>query len=129
MLLPLMVHTSIDAVIARSNGAWSPPRAWHMYCIRHIGSNFLRRFKAPYLHKLVVNTGISTRCYGSIRTKVLANWTLRRTTNGRPKSTRYLNEMDSREIRGPRRCTICGREGHSRSRCPQLAGPSSAGGH
>ncbi|XP_057730529.1 uncharacterized protein LOC130945850 [Arachis stenosperma] len=46
-------HTSIDAAIARSNGAWSPPRAWHMYCIRHIGSNLLRRFKAPYLHKLV----------------------------------------------------------------------------
>ncbi|XP_057729998.1 uncharacterized protein LOC130945284 [Arachis stenosperma] len=52
-------HTSIDAAIARSNGAWSPPRAWHMYCIRHIGSKFLRRFKAPYLHKLVVNTGYS----------------------------------------------------------------------
>ncbi|XP_016191768.1 uncharacterized protein LOC107632615 [Arachis ipaensis] len=52
-------HTSIDAAIARSNGAWSPPRAWHMYCIRHIGSNFLRRFKAPYLHKLVGNTGYS----------------------------------------------------------------------
>ncbi|RYQ80376.1 hypothetical protein Ahy_Scaffold1g106832 isoform C [Arachis hypogaea] len=52
-------HTSIDAAIACSNGVWSPPRAWHMYCIRHIGSNFLRRFKAPYLHKLVVNTGIS----------------------------------------------------------------------
>ncbi|RYR74347.1 hypothetical protein Ahy_A02g009021 [Arachis hypogaea] len=46
-------HTSIDATIARSKGAWSPPRAWHMYCIRHIRSNFLRRFKAPYLHKLV----------------------------------------------------------------------------
>ncbi|XP_057745382.1 uncharacterized protein LOC130963269 [Arachis stenosperma] len=45
-------HTSIDTAIARSNGAWSPPRVWHMYCIRHIGSNFLRRFKAPYLHKL-----------------------------------------------------------------------------
>nr|XP_025611844.1 uncharacterized protein LOC112705214 [Arachis hypogaea] len=52
-------HTSIDAAIARSNGAWSPPRAWHMYYIRHIGSNFLRRFKAPYFHKLVVNTGYS----------------------------------------------------------------------
>ncbi|XP_016168805.1 uncharacterized protein LOC107611385 [Arachis ipaensis] len=50
-------HTSIDAAIARSNGAWSPPRVWHMYCIKHIGSNFLRRFKASYLHKLVVNTG------------------------------------------------------------------------
>ncbi|XP_025679552.1 uncharacterized protein [Arachis hypogaea] len=48
-------HNSIDAAIARSNSAWSSPRAWHMFCIRHIGSNFLRRFKAPYLHKLVVN--------------------------------------------------------------------------
>ncbi|RYR15025.1 hypothetical protein Ahy_B04g071761 [Arachis hypogaea] len=61
--------------------------------------------------------------------KVIANCTLRRATKGRPKSTHYLNEMDSREMRGPRRCTICGREGHSRSRCPQRAGPSSAGGH
>ncbi|XP_015960067.1 uncharacterized protein LOC107483967 [Arachis duranensis] len=52
-------HISIDAAIARSKDAWSPPRAWHMYCIRHIRSNFLRRFKAPYLHKLAVNTGYS----------------------------------------------------------------------
>ncbi|XP_057723572.1 uncharacterized protein LOC130939487 [Arachis stenosperma] len=66
-------HTSIDAAIARSNGAWSPARAWHMYCIRHIGSNFLRRFKTPYLHKLVVNTGISTNCYGSIHSKFVAS--------------------------------------------------------
>ncbi|XP_057740442.1 uncharacterized protein LOC130957610 [Arachis stenosperma] len=50
---------SIDAAIARSNGASSPPRAWHMFCIRNIGSNFLKRFKAPYLHKLAVNTGYS----------------------------------------------------------------------
>ncbi|XP_015952775.1 uncharacterized protein LOC107477297 [Arachis duranensis] len=41
--------------------------------------------------------------------KVIANWTLRRATKGRLKSTRYLNEMDSREMRGLRRCTICGR--------------------
>nr|XP_029149619.1 uncharacterized protein LOC114925471 [Arachis hypogaea] len=61
--------------------------------------------------------------------KVIANWTLRRATKGRPKSTHYLNEMDSRDMRGPRKCTICGREGHSRSRCLQRAGPSSAGGH
>nr|XP_029147041.1 uncharacterized protein LOC112733035 [Arachis hypogaea] len=302
-------HTSIDAAIARSNGAWSPPRAWHMYCIRHIGSNFLRRFKAPYLHKFVVNTGYSRteqeynknyqrlkergeaytqwcdeidverwvlafdggHCWGHMTTnlvecinsvlkgapnlpvtalvqstfyrlnelftrksteahdrlrngftysefamkrveesfrragnivvnrfdrrnemfevremqdgtiytverlpcrhvlaccanqrldwqvyvhdvykmsqickvyrgefvpmgdpstwdryegaKVIANWTLRRATKGRPKSTRYLNEMDSRDMRGPRRCTVCGREGHSRSRCPQVQAP------
>ncbi|XP_057744650.1 uncharacterized protein LOC130962457 [Arachis stenosperma] len=43
----------------RSNGAWSPPRAFHMFCIRHIESNFLRKFKAPYLQKLVVNIGYS----------------------------------------------------------------------
>ncbi|XP_057744810.1 uncharacterized protein LOC130962640 [Arachis stenosperma] len=66
-------HTSIDAAIARSNGAWSPPRAWHMYCIRHIRSNFLRRFKAPYLHKIVVKTSISTRYYGSIHSKFVAS--------------------------------------------------------
>ncbi|RYQ83123.1 hypothetical protein Ahy_B10g101745 [Arachis hypogaea] len=36
-----------------------------------------------------------------------------RATKGRPKSTCYLNEMDSRDMRGLRRCTICGREGHS----------------
>ncbi|XP_016200153.1 uncharacterized protein LOC107641163 [Arachis ipaensis] len=263
-------YTSIDAAIARSNGKWSPPRAWHMYCIRHIGSNFLRRFKSPYLHKLMVNTGysrmeqeynknyqrlkergeaytqwcdeigverwvlafdgghhwghmttnLSTEAHERLRNgftyskfatkrveesfrragnivvnrfdrrnemfeverlpcrhvlaccanqrldwqvyvhdaykmseickvyrgefvpmgdpstwdryegaKVIANWTLRGTTKERPKSTRYLNEMDSRDMRGPRRCTICGREGHSRSRCPQRAGPSSIGGH
>ncbi|XP_025685691.1 uncharacterized protein [Arachis hypogaea] len=273
-------HTSIDAAIARSSGVWSPPREWHMYCIRHIGSNFLRRFKAPYLHKLVVNTSYSrteqeynknyqrlkergdaytqwcdeigverwvlafdgghrwghmttnlVECINSVLkgarnlpvtalvrstfyrlnelftrksteaherrrnrfmysefatkrverlpcrhvlaccanqhldwqvyvhdaykmseickvyrgefvpigdpstwdrykgAKVITNWTLRRATKGRPKSTRYLNEMDSRDMRGPRRCTTCGREEHSRSRCPQRAGPSSAGGH
>ncbi|RYR51693.1 hypothetical protein Ahy_A06g026673 [Arachis hypogaea] len=147
------------------------------YGARHIRSNFLRRFKAPYLNNLVVNIGISTRCYGSIHSKFVAsaydemvcsisysrteleynknyqwlkeresfrragnivvNWfdrrnemfeTLRRAIKGRPKSTRYLNEMDSRDICGPCRCTICGREGHSRSRCPQHASPCSPEG-
>ena len=51
-------HESINAAIRRSNGQWEPPRAFHMYCVRHIVANFLRRFKAPYLHKLVVHMGI-----------------------------------------------------------------------
>ncbi|XP_072088117.1 uncharacterized protein [Arachis hypogaea] len=42
-------HESINSSIIRSNGAWSPPRAFHMFCIRHIELNFLRKFKAPYL--------------------------------------------------------------------------------
>ncbi|XP_072066663.1 uncharacterized protein [Arachis hypogaea] len=52
-------HESINAAVERSNGAWSPPRAFHMFCIRHIESNFLRKFKVPYLQKLVVNIGYS----------------------------------------------------------------------
>ncbi|XP_025670284.1 uncharacterized protein [Arachis hypogaea] len=50
-------HESINAAVERSHGARSPPRAFHMFCIRHIESNFLRKFKAPYLQKLVVNIG------------------------------------------------------------------------
>ncbi|RYQ87903.1 hypothetical protein Ahy_B09g095438 isoform F [Arachis hypogaea] len=52
-------HDSIKSAIARSNGAWEPPRAFHMFCIRHIASNFLRRFKVPSLQKLVVKIGSS----------------------------------------------------------------------
>ncbi|RYR74637.1 hypothetical protein Ahy_A02g009362 [Arachis hypogaea] len=105
-----------------------------MYCIRHVGSNFLRRFKPLYLHKLVVNTSISTRCYGSIdsysKTEQEYNKNYQRLKErGRPKSTRYLNEMDSHEMRGPRWCTICGHKGHSCNRCPQRVGPNCARGH
>ncbi|XP_029146864.1 uncharacterized protein [Arachis hypogaea] len=52
-------HDSIRSAVDRSDGAWSPPRAFHMFCIRHIESNFLRKFKAPYLQKLIVNIGYS----------------------------------------------------------------------
>ncbi|XP_025637535.1 uncharacterized protein [Arachis hypogaea] len=52
-------HESINAAVERSHGAWSPPRAFHIFCIKHIESNFLRKFKAPYLQKLVVNIGYS----------------------------------------------------------------------
>ncbi|XP_057720335.1 uncharacterized protein LOC130934823 [Arachis stenosperma] len=58
---------------------------------------------------------------------LVANPALRRTSKGRPKLIRYLNEMDSRDMRGPRICRLCGAQGHSQSRCPQRAGPSGAG--
>ncbi|RYQ89461.1 hypothetical protein Ahy_B09g096091 isoform B [Arachis hypogaea] len=254
-------HESINAAVERSNGAWSPPRAFHMFCIRHIESNFLRKFKAPYLQKLVVNIGYSrtvreyeyalafdggyrwghmttnlVECINSVlkgarnlpitalvkatfyrlnelftrkraeaearinaghvfselvTTKLHANqlasgniqvdripcrhvfaccanqrldWQLyvhdvykmdqvrrvyrarfrplgnpstwpaytgprfvpnpflRRVTKGRPRMTRFLNEMDTRMLRPPRRCRQCGAEGHSRSRCRRSAG-------
>nr|XP_025703500.1 uncharacterized protein LOC112805322 [Arachis hypogaea] len=52
-------HESIRAAVNHSGGDWQPPRAWWMFCIRHIGSNFLRVFKVPHLQKLVVNSGYS----------------------------------------------------------------------
>ncbi|RYR25425.1 uncharacterized protein [Arachis hypogaea] len=59
---------------------------------------------------------------------MVMNPALRRKSKGRPKSTCYLKEMDSREMHGPRVCRLCGGQGHSRSRCPQRAGPSGVGG-
>ncbi|RYR25645.1 hypothetical protein Ahy_B02g059515 [Arachis hypogaea] len=48
---------------------------------------------------------------------------LRRVSKGRPRMTRFLNEMDTRMLRRPRRCRQCGAEGHSRSRCHQGGPP------
>ncbi|RYR13980.1 hypothetical protein Ahy_B04g070687 isoform B [Arachis hypogaea] len=259
-------HESINAAVERSNGAWSPPRAFHMFCIRHIESNFLRKFKAPYLQKLVVNIGYSrtvreyeyvlafdggyrwghmttnlVECINSVlkgarnlpvtalvkatfyrlnelftrkrleaearinaghvfsdvvTSKLRANqiasgniqvdripcrhvfaccanqrldWKLyvhdvykmeqirrvyrarfrpldnpttwpayhgprfvpnpylRRVSKGRPRMMRFLNEMDTRMLRRPRRCTLCGAEGHSRSRCRRSGGTNADG--
>ena len=47
---------------------------------------------------------------------------LKRNMKGRPRSTRFLNEMDMREMRGPKRCTVCRGEGHSRRQCPLRSG-------
>ncbi|KAL4276825.1 hypothetical protein AHAS_Ahas20G0245900 [Arachis hypogaea] len=47
---------------------------------------------------------------------------LRRVTKGHPRITRFKNEMDTRMLRRPRRCRLCGAEGHSRSRYHQSTG-------
>ncbi|RYR08174.1 hypothetical protein Ahy_B05g075742 [Arachis hypogaea] len=47
---------------------------------------------------------------------------LRRVTKGRPRMTRFLNEMDTRMLRPLRRCRQCDAEGHSRSRCRRSTG-------
>ncbi|KAL4391509.1 hypothetical protein AHAS_Ahas03G0252200 [Arachis hypogaea] len=148
-----------------------------MFCIWHIGSNFLRKFKVSYLQKLVVNIGYSRKVESTTSTTrgwkhearhvlvvqqhrtsqcmseickvyrvefvslgntetwpdylgltMVANPTLRRTSKGRPKSTRYLKKMDSRKIRDTRVCHLCRKQGHSHSRCPQRVGSSGDGG-
>ncbi|RYQ84979.1 hypothetical protein Ahy_B10g104486 isoform E [Arachis hypogaea] len=68
-------HESINAAVTRSNGAWPPPKAFHMFCIRHIESNFLRKFKAPYLQKFVVNIGyLRTVCEYEVCHQRLREW-------------------------------------------------------
>ncbi|RYR70863.1 hypothetical protein Ahy_A02g005165 [Arachis hypogaea] len=59
--------------------------------------------------------------------RFVPNLFLKRVTKGRPKMTQFLNEMDTKMLRRPRRCKQCGAEGHNRSKCRQVGG-SSAGG-
>ncbi|RYR27764.1 hypothetical protein Ahy_B01g051812 [Arachis hypogaea] len=59
--------------------------------------------------------------------RMIPNPSLRRVWKGRPKITRFLNEMDIREMRAPRRCRLCGAEGHNCSRCPYRGGSSAWG--
>nr|XP_025685572.1 uncharacterized protein LOC112786407 [Arachis hypogaea] len=58
--------------------------------------------------------------------RFVPNSFLKRVTKGRPKITRFLNEMDRKMLRGPRCCKQCRVEGHSHSRYRQVGG-SSAG--
>ncbi|XP_052114167.1 uncharacterized protein LOC127745470 [Arachis duranensis] len=201
------------SAIGRSNRAWSPPRAFYMFCIRYIESNFLRKFKEPYLQKFIVNIGYSRIIWEyqmryqrlRKRSEAYTNWLdwitreqyplafdggylwghmttnlvemnelftrkraevearinaghvffelLTYADNGatvvnskltefhvdmyllvvqisgwiskyRPKMTRFLNEMDTRMLHGPRHCKQCGAESHNHSRCRQSGGPS-----
>ena len=37
-------HASIKYVVANEQLGWQPPHTYHVYCIRHIASNFNRKF-------------------------------------------------------------------------------------
>ena len=38
-------HASIKAAVANEALGWQPPHAYHVYCVRHIASNFNHKFK------------------------------------------------------------------------------------
>ncbi|RYR79437.1 hypothetical protein Ahy_A01g004249 [Arachis hypogaea] len=59
--------------------------------------------------------------------RFIPNPFLRRVAKGRPRRTRFLNEMDTRMLRRRRRCRLCGAEGHSRSRLRQPGGANASG--
>lgn len=50
-------HAGIKAAVRNPANGWQPPNAYHVYCIRHIASNFNRTFKNQK-HKLdLINMG------------------------------------------------------------------------
>jgi len=38
-------HASIKSAVANETLGWQPPHAYHVYCVRHITSNFNHKFK------------------------------------------------------------------------------------
>jgi hypothetical protein len=50
--------------------------------------------------------------------RIEPNKRLLRGGKGRPKSSRYLNMMDTPQMRRQNRCTSCRQPGHNRSNCP-----------
>ncbi|RYQ96138.1 hypothetical protein Ahy_B08g091689 [Arachis hypogaea] len=104
------------------------------------GLEFARLDWKQYVHK-VYTMGEIQKVY-KIRFRPLGNPTtwpvhqgprlvpnphLKRVAKGRHKKTHFLNEMDIRDLRGPRRCKLCGGVGHSRSRCPRRGDASASG--
>jgi transposase-like protein len=49
-------HAGIKAAVAASS-AWKPPNAYHVYCIRHIASNFNHKFKNTKLKEQLILLG------------------------------------------------------------------------
>src|ERR1044072_160827 len=49
-------HSGIKAAVAASS-AWKPPNAYHVYCIRHIASNFNHKFKNTKLKEQLILLG------------------------------------------------------------------------
>ncbi|XP_027338388.1 uncharacterized protein LOC113852360 [Abrus precatorius] len=50
-------HQSIKGAVSNPHIGWQPPNAYHVYCIRHIASNFNHRFKNIALKKDLIKLG------------------------------------------------------------------------
>ncbi|XP_027364296.1 uncharacterized protein LOC113871400 [Abrus precatorius] len=47
-------HQSIKSAVSNPHIGWQPPNAYHVYCIRHIASNFNRRFKNSAMKSMLM---------------------------------------------------------------------------
>ncbi|XP_057758259.1 uncharacterized protein LOC130978852 [Arachis stenosperma] len=60
---------------------------------------------------------------------VIPDPSMRRASEGRPRSTRIRTNMDEADPNRPKRCGLCRQPGHTRRSCPQAAGPSGTAGN
>ncbi|XP_072074390.1 uncharacterized protein [Arachis hypogaea] len=112
----------VDRILCRHIYACCENRRvdWQMYVCDVYKMDQIRRvYKARF--RLLENLTTWSVYYGS---PFVPNSFLRRVTKGRPKMTYFLNEIDTRMLRGPRHCRQCGGEGHSCSRSRQHDGVS-----
>ncbi|XP_061365114.1 uncharacterized protein LOC133308503 [Gastrolobium bilobum] len=50
-------HKSILSAVANPDIGWQPPNAYHVFCLRHVGSNFNTRFKDQYMKGFLKKLG------------------------------------------------------------------------
>ncbi|RDX90004.1 hypothetical protein CR513_28182, partial [Mucuna pruriens] len=50
-------HASIKLAVRNAYPGWQPPKAYHVYCIHHIASNFNHQFKNTKLKEELINLG------------------------------------------------------------------------
>ena len=55
-------HVSIKSAVGNAP-AWQPPQAYHVYCVRHIASNFNHKFKNVTLKQEILGMGMVNAFY------------------------------------------------------------------
>ncbi|KAL5184765.1 hypothetical protein HKD37_17G048421 [Glycine soja] len=53
-------HASIKSVVANEALGWQPPHGYHVYCVRHIASNFNRKFNNAKQKEMLKKLAIAT---------------------------------------------------------------------
>ncbi|KAK7275027.1 hypothetical protein RIF29_16133 [Crotalaria pallida] len=109
-------HKSIIQAVANEHLGWQPPNAYHVYCIRHISSNFNLRFKNSELKGELISLGYIP---GEIHFDNVFGQFKSESANIERWIDRIPKEKWSLAYDGGRRS-----EGHNRKRCPLRPGGS-----
>ncbi|XP_027336945.1 uncharacterized protein LOC113850565 [Abrus precatorius] len=98
-------HQSIKGAVSNPHIGWQPPNAYHVYCIRHIASNFNHRFKNIALKKELIKLDIE-RWIDSISKE---KWALSYDDEGQRYGhmTTNLSESVNKVFKGARNLPIC----------------------